>query len=125
MAVVQVATAIVALTAARRLQDTAQRIERDLQPIVQNMQSVAADAARAANLAAAQVERVDRMLSDLSQRAEQIMGFVPAIFGGAGKGAAFVHGLKTVLSFFQQRRRGSAPRNRPSTADEDDALFIG
>ena len=116
---------IVAVTAARRIQDAAQRIERDLQPIVQNMHAVASDAARAANLAAAQVERVDRMLSDLSQRAEQIMGFVPAIFGGAGKGAAFVHGLKTVLSFFQQRRRGSAPRNRPSTADEDDALFIG
>jgi hypothetical protein len=125
MAVIQVAGIVFAVSAARRIGETADRLERDLRPVVQNLQSITADAARAASLAAAQMDRADRLFGDLSRRAEQIMAAVPAILGPAGKGVAFMSGLKAVISIMRDLRRPGRRTSRPATAEEEDALFIG
>ena len=125
MAVIQVAGIVFAVSAARRIGETADRLERDIRPVVQNLQSITADAARAASLAAAQMDRADRLFGDLSRRAEQIMAVVPTILGPAGKGVAFMSGLKAVISIMRDLRHSSRRPSRPATAEDEDALFIG
>ena len=66
------------MSAARRIGQVADRLERDLRPVMQNLQSITAEAARVTSVAAAQLERADRMFTDLSRRAEQVMAAVPA-----------------------------------------------
>ena len=123
MAVIQVAAIVFAMSAARRIGQAADRIEQDLRPVVHNLQTITADAARAANLAAMQMERADRMFADVSRRAEQVMAAVPSLLGPAGKGLAFLNGLKAALAAIQELRRTS--RRSAGHSEEEDALFIG
>jgi hypothetical protein len=74
-------------------------------------------------MAAAQVERADRMFADLTRRAEQVMAAVPTLLGPAGKGLAFLNGIKAALAAIHELRRSS--RRGPAHPDEEDALFIG
>jgi len=123
MAIIQVAAIVFAMSAARRIGQVADRLEQDLKPVVSNLQSITSEAARAATLAAAQTERADRMFADFSRRAEQVMAAVPSLLGPAGKGLAFLNGLKAALAAIQELRRSS--RRRAAHPDEEDALFIG
>jgi predicted PurR-regulated permease PerM len=123
MAVIQVAAIIFALSAARRIGEAADRFERDLRPVMQNLQAITAEASRVTTMAAAQMDRADRMFADLSRRAEQVMSVVPSLLGPAGKGFAFLNGLKAALAAIQDLRRSS--RRRAAHAEDDDALFIG
>jgi len=70
-----------------------------------------------------QMERADRMFADVSRRAEQVMAAVPNLLGPAGKGLAFLNGLKAALSAIQELRRTS--RRGAGHSEEEDALFIG
>lgn len=123
MAIIQVAAIVFAMSAARRIGQAADRFERDLRPVVSNLQAITAEAARATALATAQMERADRMFTDLSRRAEQVMAVVPSLFGSAGRGWAFLNGIKAALAAVQELRRSS--RRGAAHPDEEDALFIG
>ena len=59
MAVIQVAAIVFAMSAARRIGQVADRLERDLTPVVSNLHTVTSEAARMTALAAAQMERAD------------------------------------------------------------------
>ena len=123
MAVIQVAAIVFAMSAARRIGQVADRIEQDLRPVMSNLQAISAEAAKAASLAALQMERADRMFGDFSRRAEQVMAGIPSLLGPAGKGFAFLNGLKAVLAAIHELRR--SPRRGPAHPEEEDALFIG
>ena len=123
MAIIQVAAIVFAMSAARRLGQVADRLEQDLKPVVSNLQSITSEAARAATLAAAQVERADRVFADFSRRAEQVMAAVPTLLGPAGKGLAFLNGIKAALAAIHELRRSS--RRGAAHPDDEDALFIG
>lgn len=123
MAVIQVAAVVFAMSAARRIGQVADRLERDLRPVVSNLQAITSEAARATSLAAAQMERADRMFADFSRRAEQVMAAIPSLLGPAGKGFAFLNGIKAALAAIQELRRSS--RRGAAHPDEEDALFIG
>ena len=123
MAIIQVAAIVFAMSAARRIGQVADRIEQDLRPVMSNLQAISAEAARAASLAALQMERADRIFGDFSRRAEQVMAAIPSLLGPAGKGFAFLNGLKAVLAAIQELRRSS--RRGAPHPDEEDALFIG
>lgn len=123
MAVIQVAAIVLAMSAARRLGQVADRLERDLRPVMSNLQTITSEAARATSLATAQMERADRLFADIGRRAEQIMAAIPALLGPAGKGLAFLNGIKAALGAIQELRR--SPRRAPTRAEEEDALFIG
>jgi hypothetical protein len=111
------------MSAARRMGQVAERLERDLRPLVSNLQIVTSEAARVTTLAAAQMERADRMFADVTRRAEQVMAAVPALLGPAGKGFAFLNGIKAALAAIHELRRSS--RRSPAHTDEEDPLFIG
>jgi hypothetical protein len=123
MAVIQVAAIVFAMSAARRIGQVAERLERDLRPVMTNLQTVSSEAARVSMLAAAQMERADRLFADVSRRADQIMGVIPSLISPAGKGLAFLNGIKAALAAIQELRRSS--RRGAAHADEEDALFIG
>jgi len=123
MAVIQVAAIVFAMSAARRIGQVADRLEQNLNPVVSNLQTITSEAARMTTLAAAQVERADRMFADLSHRAEQVMAAVPTLLGPAGKGLAFLNGIKAALAAIHELRRSS--RRGAAHPDDEDALFIG
>jgi hypothetical protein len=123
MAVIQVAAIVFAMSAARRIGRVADRLEQNLNPVVSNLQTITSEAARMTTLAAAQVERADKMFADLSHRAEQMMAAVPTLLGPAGKGLAFLNGIKAALAAIHELRRSS--RRGAAHPDEEDALFIG
>jgi hypothetical protein len=124
MAVIQVAAMLVAARAAKRLGDLAERIEQDIRPIVSNLQSVSADAARTTALAAATVERADRLFQDAAQRVEQTLSALPSLIESARDGFNVLAGLRALLGAFRDMRTTSR-RRRPATVEEEDALFIG
>jgi len=123
MAVIQVAAIVFAMSAAKRIGQVADRLEQDLRPVVSNLHTITSEAARVTTLAAAQMERADRMFADFSRRAEQVMAAVPTLLGPAGKGFAFLNGIKAALAAIQELRRSS--RRGAAHPDEEDALFIG
>jgi len=123
MAVIQVAAIVFAMSAARRIGQVADRLEQNLNPVVSNLQTMTSEAARMTTLAAAQVERADRMFADLTRRGEQVMAALPTLLGPAGKGLAFLNGIKAALAAIHELRRSS--RRGASHPDEEDALFIG
>jgi hypothetical protein len=124
MAAIQIGAIIVAARVAKRVDRLASQIEQDIRPVFQNLSAMTADAARAASLAAAQVERADRLFEDLALRVDVTLNTLQhRVLGPAREGAALLAGLRAALSAFRDPRESR--RKRPSAVDEEDALFIG
>ena len=125
MAVIQVGAIIAAARLAQRVNRLAQHLERDMAPIVANLQTIGAEAARASALATAQVERADRLFADVSARVEETTAIVQqAIVAPAREGLAVMAGLRAALTSLRDARQAAAGRRSPR-GDEDDPLFIG
>ena len=94
MAAIQVAVVVFAARAARRLDRLADRFERDIQPVVASLQAVAADAARATALAAAQIERASVWLDGLKSILSTIRDLksTPGNASGSGEDEALFIG---------------------------------
>jgi alkylated DNA nucleotide flippase Atl1 len=71
MAIIQVAAIVFATRAARQVGDVMHRFERDVKPIVANLQVVSSEAARVSSAAAAQVQRAEQLMSDLTRRVDE------------------------------------------------------
>jgi hypothetical protein len=124
MATIQVAAVVFALRAARRVGDAVSRFERDVEPIVANLQSLTAEATRATSVAAAQVERASQMMSDLARRVDETAAAVQSsIVRPAREGYAIFQGILAALAAL--RTTPPSRSKRPSAAEEEDALFIG
>ena len=125
MALIQVWAIIAAARLAQRVNRLAQQVERDMAPLVANLQTIGAEAARASALATAQVERADRLFADVSAKVEETTSVVQqAIMAPAREGMAVMAGLRAALSSLRDARQAAAGR-RASRPDEDDPLFIG
>ena len=131
----QVVVVMMALRATRGLTETLTRIERDVRPIVSSVQAMSADAKRAVALAATQVERADRLLTDAARRAEDTMNIVQrSLLAPARDGMAIFQGIKAAFMAFRDLRSrprrsspniGPVPRAVPDPGDDDHASFIG
>jgi hypothetical protein len=120
-AIVQVGVLIAAGLLARRVQRLVETVERELQPTFAQVNAMGRDAARAVSLATAQVERADRLFTDLAQRVEETVATVQAtIVAPAREGKALLHALRAAIDVLRDARRRRA-RHR---AEDDDALFI-
>jgi hypothetical protein len=85
---------------------------------------VAENAARATTLAVAQVERADRLFTDLSGRVEDTAAAIQStLLAPAREGRALLAGLGATIGAFRELRQSS--RARAARRDEDDPLFIG
>jgi hypothetical protein len=85
---------------------------------------MSAEASRAASLAATQVEKVDRLVTDVTRKADRAMDAAQhAILLPAREGIALAAGVKATLGTLRRMRRDrAAARHR---GEDDDALFIG
>jgi hypothetical protein len=125
MAIIQVGAIIYGARAARRLEVVLGRVETDLKPILERAQQVSTDAARMSALAAVQVERVDQVFSDLTQRVDQTATLIQqALVSPAREGAALFAAFRATLGALRGLR-GSGRQTPPRGVEEDDALFIG
>jgi hypothetical protein len=125
MAVIQVGAIIAAARLAQRVNRLAAQVERDMAPLVANLHTIGAEAARASALATAQVERADRLFAEVSARVEETTAVVQqAIMAPAREGLAVMAGLRAALTSLRDARQAATGR-RAARADEDDPLFIG
>ena len=125
MALIQVGAIVAGARLAQRVNRLAEQVERDMGPLVANLHTIGAEAARASALATAQVERADRLFADVSAKVEEATSVVQqVIMAPAREGLAVMAGLRAALSSLRDARQDSS-RRRSSRTDEDDPLFIG
>ena len=125
MAVIQVGAIIYGARAARRLEVVLGRVETDIKPILERAQQVSTDAARMSALAAVQVERVDQVFTDLTQRVDQTATMIQqALVSPAREGAALFAAVRATIGALRGLR-GHGRQTPPRGVEEDDALFIG
>jgi hypothetical protein len=107
----------------RRITRLIDHSERELKPVILHIQAIAQDAARAAALAGAQVERADRVFADVAQRIEQTVNAIQAsllapLNEGRALVGAFRAALRAILGLSGHRR------SRRGRSEDEDALFI-
>jgi hypothetical protein len=119
MAIVFVGALIAATRLARRVGRILDQFEVDVKPLFDHLNAIGRDASRAAALATAQVERVDRALNDLALRLDHTLRSFQAILNGpVREGQAILTALGAALRVLR------AGRARHARGDEEDALFI-
>jgi len=109
----------------RKIEEQSARFEREVRPMLADATTVASNAARASALAVAQVERADRLFSDLAARVDETTAVIQqVVLAPAREGRALLAGFGAAISAFRELRQVAA-RNRARRGDEDDPLFIG
>jgi hypothetical protein len=123
IAVTQIAVIVVAGRAARRVAQIAEQFERDVKPLFGHLNAIGHDAARAASLATAQVERVDRLFTDVALRFEQTMNAVQdTVIGPVREGRALISAFRAAMQAVRELRQNGRPRQ--GRGEDEDALFI-
>jgi hypothetical protein len=123
IAVTQIAVMVVAGRAARRLAQVAEQFERDVKPLFGHLNAIGRDAARAAALATAQVERADRLFSDIAVRFEQTLATVQdSVVSPVREGRAVLSAFRAALQAVRELKQNG--RGRQGRGEDDDALFI-
>jgi hypothetical protein len=102
----------------------ASQLEQEIRPVVANLQAITGDAARATAVAAAQVERTEKLFTELATRLDHTLTSVQNTVLSATRGSgAWLAGLKAALGVLRDLRQPAS--TRPATVEEEDALFIG
>jgi hypothetical protein len=123
MALVQIGAIVVAARLARQAQQTLTAVHSEIRPLIAKVSNVADEASRTAALASAQVQKIDRLVTELSRRVDETATVVQqAIVTPAREGVAIFAAVKAGLAAL----RGLADLRRGSSrAEEEDPLFIG
>ena len=122
IAVAQIGVIIAAGLVARRVGRMVDQLERDVKPLFGHLNAIGSDASRAVALATAQVERADKLFSDVAVRIEQTLNVVQAsISVPAREGRAMMGAVRAALQAIRELRTG---RTRQGRGDDEDPLFI-
>jgi hypothetical protein len=123
LAVVQVGVFVLAGLAMRRVMRLINTVEDEIKPIFGHANAIARDASRAAALATAQVERADKLFSDVAVRVDEAMNSVQASLGKpAREGRALLSAFKAAFQAIRELRQDA--RARQGRSEDEDALFI-
>ena len=129
MAIVQVGAIMAALRVARRVEHISTELETGIKPLIANLTAMTAEASKAANLAASQVERFDKLFAEMSVRVEQTLAAAQHFVSGPARdGMAIVAGVRAAIAAFQGLREQSRRRTAARAAgfeEEEESLFIG
>ena len=122
-AIVQIAVIVAAGRMARRVERLANQFEQDVKPLFGYLNAIGRDAAHATALAAAQVERADKLFADLGLRVEHVLNGVQATMDApAREGRALLSAFRAGLQAVRDLRESR--RSRQGRGDDEDALFI-
>ncbi len=119
-AILQVVLLVAAAQLVRRVMKFVEDMDREVRPLIGHVTSIARDASRVANLAAAQVERADHLLNDAVVRIEQLLSSLSSVVVSTlREGNALMMGIRAVMAAIRafQGRRGRR-------GEDDEALFI-
>ena len=123
VAIVQVGVVVAAGVALRRLGRLVDTVEQEIKPIFGHVNTIARDASRAAALATAQVERADKLFSDVAVRVDEALNAVQASVGApAREGRALLSAFRAAFQAIRELRQNG--RSRQARGEEEDALFI-
>lgn len=123
MAAIQVGAIVAALRVAKRLERLANQVEREVRPLIAHATDVADQARRSAALANQQVERIDRMMADVTMRVTETVEILQrTVIVPIREGSAIIAGLKAGFEALRSLRQSPA---RPGRVEDEDALFIG
>ena len=125
MAVIQVGVIIFAARTARRIGDALTRFEEDIRPIVANLRTASADAARVTAVAAGQLERAEQLITRLQGRIDHVLQAVQESLLRPGREAlSLLQKLRRIFfDGWTGSRRANSRKGQPT--EEEDALFIG
>ena len=124
MALVQIGAIITAFKLSRQAQQVLQSVHQEVRPLIARAQAIAEEASHTVAIATAQAHKVDRLITDLSERVEETAGIVQeAIITPAREGLAVFAAVKAGLAALRGLR-DIRPRNGRH-AEEEDPLFIG
>ena len=121
MAAMQIVMSLALLRASREVATAVREVQRDIRPLIDKATRMTDDAARVTELALAQIERVDRLVSNLSQRVEETAAAVQgAISRPMQQGVTLIAAVRGVMAAVRdwQGRQTSA-------RDDEDPLFVG
>ena len=107
---------------AGRVTRVVDEVERELKPLIANANAIGRDAAQAASMARAQVERADRICGDVVAGIDQTLTAVQRaahIISPTREWTAILAGLRAAFLAFQSRRT-----DRRRRAEDEEALFI-
>ena len=123
IAIVQVGVVVAAGVALRRLGRLVDTVEQEIKPIFGHVNTIARDASRAAALATAQVERADKLFSDVAVRVDEALNAVQASIGApAREGRALLSAFRAAFQAIRELRQNG--RSRQARGEEEDALII-
>ncbi len=112
MAVGQIGMLIALLRLSKRVDAMSVRVEREIGPLAERLTRVAENLQHASNLAAVQVERVDRLFAGATKRADATMSLVQgAVVGPIREGLAVIAAVRGVIGAIRSLRGSdSLPR---------------
>ena len=123
LAVVQVGVFVFLGLTVRRVTKLIGVAEREVKPILGHVNAIARDASRAASLATAQVERADKLFSDVALRIDAALNEVQASLGKpAREGRALLSAFRAAFRAIRDLRQNG--RRRQARSEDEDALFI-
>lgn len=124
MAAIQVGMIVALARTARQAQQIMTTVQQEIRPLIAKANTVADEASRAASLATAQAQKIDRLVTDLARRVDETAAVVQeAVITPARQGAAILAAFRAAVGVF---RGGRDVRHRPGRqAEEEDPLFIG
>ena len=123
MAIGQIAVLVAAGRMARRVERVVEQFERDIKPLFNHLNAIGRDASRAASLAAAQVERADKLFTEIASRVDYTLNALQASIGGpVREGRALMSAFRAAMQALRELRRNG--RARQGRGEDDDALFI-
>jgi hypothetical protein len=129
MAVVQVGAIVAGLRVARRVERLATELEMGVKPLLTRLTTLTGEATKAATLAASQVDRFDKIFSELTASVEQTLASAQRLMAGpAREGMAIVAGVRAAVTAFQGLRETSRRRSTTRSGvgeEEEESLFIG
>jgi type IV secretory pathway VirB2 component (pilin) len=123
MALIQIGAIIVLARVATQVRDTVATIQQDIRPLIARATALADEASRAATLATAQMQKVDKLVTDLTRRVDETAAIVQeAVVTPAREGMAILAAVKAGLAALRGMRD---LRRRAGGVEDEDALFIG
>jgi hypothetical protein len=123
MALMQIGAILLLARVAGQVRDVVATLQQDIRPLIVRATSIADEAQRTAAIAAAQAQKIDRLVTDLTRRADETsLVLQQAILTPAREGMALFAAFKAGLAALRGFRD---LRGRPGAVDDEDALFIG
>lgn len=123
MALMQIGTLVVLARVALQVRDVVSTLNQDIRPLIARASAIADEAQKTATIAAAQAQKIDRLVTDLARRVDETSLVVQqAIIKPAREGMAIVAALKAGFGALKGFRE---MRGRHGGVEDEDALFIG